>query len=296
MDTLVIKIPNSRKISVWLRFINTYREVNSLIIPEVVVVDFSGIRFIYPYHLASLSCLIEGYAIRGSKIHFKFDKENPGKTYLERIRFTEFWEPGFPRDDYNFDGRCLPLWKIDYPRISPFIEEAQRYFEHNLLSGADLSPLAIVLSEVFNNVEDHSESLVNGFTLTQYYPSEHIIMLSVCDFGVGIPRKIQEYMKMLGKLVPAPDKCIELALRQGFSTKSTPKNKGLGLDNVFSNVKIQAGQLQIISNNAYFGKKANGEETLQTIAENLSGTHIVISLDTSLLESKDENLLEEVLF
>lgn len=296
MDMLVIKVPDSRKISVWLRFISRYREANSLIAPEVVIIDFSGIRFIYPYHLASLACLIEGYAIRGSKIHFKFDKENPGKTYLERIRFTEFWESGFPRGDYNFNGRCLPLWKIDYPRISPFIEEAQRYFEHNFLSGTDLTPLGIVLSEVFNNVEDHSESQVNGFTLTQYYPGEHIIMLSVCDFGIGIPRKIQRYMRALEESIPASAECIELALRQGFSTKSTPQNRGLGLDNVFSNVRTQNGMLQIISNNVYFSKKEDGSEDLSILKENLSGTHIVITLDTSLLERKDENLLEEVLF
>jgi anti-sigma regulatory factor (Ser/Thr protein kinase) len=79
------------------------------------------------------------------------------------------------------------------------------------------------LSEIFNNIVDHS--LKNsGFVHVQHYPKIKRINITVSDFGQGIPNAIRS---RYGEMDDAT--AIEYAMNEGVSSQTVPTNRGMGL-------------------------------------------------------------------
>lgn len=136
--------------------------------------------------------------------------------------------------------------------IDGYATEAQKYFQNAYLKGKSLDSLHISLTEVFNNIFDHSGSLVDGYVLTQYYPKIGKIVTSICDFGIGIPKKINQYWIDHKKEMLPDDLALKAALKRKVSSQSTPHNRGFGLANILDSVSKLGGEVEIRSNYAVF--------------------------------------------
>jgi hypothetical protein len=82
-----------------------------------------------------------------------------------------------------------------------------------------------------------------GSIFVQHFPQEKLITISLSDFGLGIPAKVRKALPEL-----SDDAAIIKAVADGFTTKSKPGNKGVGLDYLLKTVVGRnGGQVTIYS-------------------------------------------------
>ena len=153
-------------------------------------------RSLYPSHLTSLACLIEQHKLAGAKIRFKYDRQTKTGQYLVKTKFINYWNKGFNRN-HCFTSELhntLPIWQLEYERINSYAERTKSFYEAHSIVDKDLTPVILTIQEALNNVSDHSESKAGGFIFTQYYPKKSELEVSICDFGIGIPNKVNKYL------------------------------------------------------------------------------------------------------
>ena len=261
---------------------------------KLVKFDFQRCRNLKPYHIAPLACLIHEYQAKDYIVKLINSPDNI-KAYLESFHFDQFCNKeninNFPSPT---DPKTLPLWRIEKTATSVYPAQAQKYFENNHFNGKDLFALSLSLAELMNNVFDHSESKIPGYTFTQFNSSRNQIITCVCDFGIGIPYKVNHYLKQINK--PTRDNLAALikSFEINFSTLSKPHNRGFGWDNIFSNIKALRSKILIVSNNALYWILDNGSEKTCLLKGNFPGTSVVIYLDSRNLPLKEEELTDEL--
>jgi len=278
----------------WIN-INRVKNHNSRQFPaKLIKFDFSKCRFLKPYHIAPLACLIHEYKVKGYNVRL-IKIPDTIDSYLKSFHFDQFCEN---KNIINFpeptDPKTLPLWLINQSATSIYPHQAQIYFENNHFDGKSLFALSLSLAELMNNVFDHSDSKIPGYTFTQYNNSNNQIITCVCDFGTGIPNKINNFLKQKGNKIDnlsALKKSFELS----FSTHSKPHNRGFGWDNIFSNIIGLKSKILIISNNVLYWLLNNGDIKTQLLKDNFLGTCVIIYLDTKNLPEKEEELTDELI-
>jgi Histidine kinase-, DNA gyrase B-, and HSP90-like ATPase len=294
--TILIKTSTSNK-NLWSKFINANRWQNGIV---ELVIDFSQCSFIEPFHVVQMACLIEEYHLQNVVITFVKSETLALTEYLTNIQFFNYWEEGFNKSHYLQSSQMtnLCVWKLHRTMLTPYVTFAQRYFENNFRSekGAqliDFQPLYITLSELFNNIIDHSASPVSGFTTCQFYPKSSKLKIAVCDFGIGIPTLINQFLTHQNAQNISSVEALRKAFEKSFSTKSSPRNKGFGLNTLNTIIKNSNGMLRIISNDVMMLINPSGQERIYQIEHNFQGTLFEIILDTTTFDVKDNELAEE---
>lgn len=286
MKEYILKVPSTQKADDWFRFVND--SLKNTYDVELLTVDFNNVRFMETDDFVILACLIESFYINNCQIKFIGGAEG-FNHHLFNIRFKEYWKKGFDRSKFTLSHNrtTLCLWKISEDMIYSYSMYAREYFER-FTNNKDLIPLSSNMDEVFNNVFDHSKSPVTGYIITQYYPKNNKISFSVCDFGIGIPTSIENYE--LDKNEQFEDwKAILKSLEKGFSIKSTPRNRGFGLNNILELTESSNGKLFIISNNGIVEKSAGEVYRAGDVGFDFSGTLIKVEVDLNTFGEKDES-------
>jgi len=253
-----------------------------------VIFDLTNCKFIETHDVVVLSCICNFYKESGIKISFSINHGGSVFKYLANIGFFNYFN--YPLMGYE------PIDSLTTNKLSHVIEEYAnsypdifvRYFERNLFEGKNLSSLGSTLSELLNNICDHSKTK-NAFTLGQYFPKKEYIKLCICDLGAGIPKTILNYMNAINSPLENELKAFELALQLGFSTKSTPRNRGLGLATVKSIIQNLQGYVYIFSNSVvYLANFESSDEKkhhiyLKQKSSDFPGTFILIKINTNKL-------------
>lgn len=263
---------------------------------KFIFIDFSLSRFLKPYHIAPLACLIHEYKSRGYLIKI-IHTSSEIQTYLENFAFAQFCNSN-DHETYHVskDKKTFPLWHIDEKGKEFYTIQLQEYFEKNLFSGLDLFVLGNSLGELLNNVFDHSLSKIPGYTFTQYNTRTKSIITCVCDFGIGIPSSVNNYLQSQGEQKLANDVALEKAFELKFSAETKPHNRGFGWDTILRNIKALNGKLLVVANNALYVLYPNGKTQRNLFNTSLHGTLIVITLFTDSLPIKEEMFDELELF
>lgn len=287
----VITIKIEKKERQWDLFVEINRFEVGI---DELVVDFGPCWFVGPFHAVLLACLIEEYHQHNVKVSFQQSEIPKLKDYLSQIEFFEFWEEGRDRGSFRQTAKItnLCLWQLNPARLSPYVVHAQQYFENNFLKEKDFEPLNICLAELFNNIVDHADSHVSGFTTSQYYPKSNELKIAVCDFGIGIPNKVNNHLRSEGKPTVSPAEALKLAFQNKFSTRSTPQNRGFGLDTLLHIVASCKGSLRVVSNEAMM-EFSNDNMTVSQINHNFRGTHFEVILNTGTFETKVQETFED---
>ncbi len=287
MSKLTIKVPVHFYPKKWIEFINKAR-VLDLSNTDTVEFDLSRSAFIQPSELVLIACLIEEFKLK-NKIQVTFiNGSSTLNSHLDNIKFKKYWNNNFNRDNYTNcnNSSTLGLWKISQNIIDVYGRMAQAYFRKAYLPDKDLLMLSSNLVEVFNNIFNHSYSLISGYVLTQFFPKLCIIKFSVCDFGVGIPHSVNEFLSSEGKSTLDDCSAIIKSLERGFSIRSIPQNAGFGLSNVLDFTENCNGTLTIISNKGFVQKNA-GEDFHRFDCDYFHGTLIQVQIDTNSLDEFD---------
>jgi hypothetical protein len=261
---------------------------------KMIKIDFSRCRFLKPYHIAPLACMIHEYQKDGFVIKLG-NIPQPIAEYFATFNFNQFCQ----KEDTNSfpdpkDPKTLPLWRIESSAFNLYPKKAQEYFENNHFDGKSLFALSLSLAELMNNVFDHAESKIPGYTFTQYNTRNNEITTCVCDFGIGIPNKVNNYLKQTDSPVLDQLAALQMAFTHKFSTQSKPHNRGNGWDNIFSNVKGLNSKILIVSNNICYYLLNNGDIRTSFLSSKFPGTLVVIYLNAKNLPVKEEEISDEL--
>ena len=255
---------------------------------KAIILDFSHARFLKPYHIAPLACLIHEYQENGFTI--KLHKASVEmKTYLESFAFDQFCK-SLENDTFRVsnDKKTFPLWLISEAKKEFYTIEVQKYLENNHFGSQDLFVLGSSLAELMNNIFDHSQSKIPGYTFTQYNTRSESIVSCVCDFGIGIPTSVNNYLKSVGEHAMTDDEALKRAFELRFSALTRPHNRGFGWDTIFNSIRSMKGKLHIVSNHALLLMHDNGKIISHLMDMNFPGTLVVITLNTRHLPKKEE--------
>lgn len=197
-------------------------------LPAQVCFNFGTLGFIEPAGLVFLSNLIDW--LRGEKecevAYSGVDEKSASVRYLD--------DCGFFATSY---GKALDEQAAPRRSSMPFARVAQQN-SHEWLDGhfipwlsarldqsaATLAPLRICVSELLNNIADHTRFNIGGVA-AQHFPNANRLQIAIADFGIGIPRSVAKLRPGLSDT----DAIIQ-ATEEGFTTQSTPRNRGAGLD------------------------------------------------------------------
>lgn len=263
---------------------------------DTLIVDFTECNFMNPIKVVGLASLIEVYAQAGVSVQFDGLRYARVENYLQNIRFFDYWEPGFDREAYTKTriGTNLGLWKISRPMIDGYTTSAKQFYEANFFQQDDLSPFSIGLMELFNNIFDHSQSPMSGYTMSQYFPKMHMLKVAASDLGVGIANKVNAYFTQNGQPTFADHQAIKHAFQKSFSTKSTKQNRGFGLHNIWEICNGCDGSIFVASNAGVVKYEGN---QLQSYPVNHSfpGTHFEFMLDTRKFDKAETDFSSDVI-
>lgn len=146
-------------------------------------------------------------------------------------------------------------------------------------SPESLAELKLCLYELFNNIKDHS-SVNSGCIFTQYYPRKDTVSIALADFGVGIPHKVRTVCPNMKNDAEA----IKKAMEEGFTTKSSHRNRGVGLHLLAQTVANNEGTLTIRSGYGKILHYKDGTSPFQ-MEQHYPGTAFLIELSTSKFDN-----------
>ena len=274
---IVLKFPKqcSNDISDYKGVIHVYRQLINA--PEQdVLFDCGDMSFVCPMGVNILALLIQSLSRQVSrKIFFTPPNNNSCGNYLDNQGFYKEF------DIQNNIITVAPLnTTVGLRRIKNFeplyLEEIALWLNRNsdLPQEAINDAVKITLSEIINNVIDHSQSPIGCYVSAQAYPGEQNLMLSVADLGIGFLGTLHARYKNLKN----DKEAIALAVQSGVSAKSRGGNAGAGLDILSDFLGRYAGDFKIISMDGVWHQSPDGIVN-DTIPFSFPGTCITIILN-----------------
>ena len=226
---------------------------------HTILFDFSGVTSVQPDGLVTLCTVVGRLRARGGYVEFRADDSSSrAMRYLRDAGFFALYgaEDRFPTGD---------LRKTTFPIALAGHTQRFDLLDNGLLpwlasrANAGAEPLADLkgqLLEIFNNIHDHSGEKTGCF-FAQHYPhwggadspqGLGAIHVGASDFGIGIPASVRGVRPDL----PSDIDCLVLACQDGFSARTTPRNRGAGLAHLVRNVVDRyIGEMVLVSGRAW---------------------------------------------
>ena len=253
--------------------------------PPDIIFDFQALTFVRPAGIVFLSNLIYWLHEKGTKVQFV--NCNVDKSPIRYLDDSLFFEQ---HCDEKLQTTASPR-STTRPLLRIAQKDSHAWLENNLvpwLAGrlstteASLYTYKACISELFNNIQDHTRYDI-GSIFVQHFPSEKSITISLSDFGMGIPDKVRE--KLPG--ISDSDAIIQ-SVQDGFTTKSKPTNKGVGLDYLLKAVVLgNGGKVTIYSSEGIVRFWRSGTSVRNTVLTDVGfcpGTTIDIGIRTDTIE------------
>ncbi len=236
--------------------------------PKTIALDFKNLKKIQVGGITTLSNIIELCRTIGIKTVFRNAGGCEAAHFLQGSGLLTQYQ-GTPADPAAREA-FLPLQLVEYDRSFNHVTNQMIPWLADIL-GQDvraLTSLKAGLAEVFNNIKDHSTVNV-GCSASHYDAAEDKITICVADFGVGIPGRVREKVRLA-----SDQAAIAMACQQGFSTRTTPKNRGAGLHVLIQNVVARNhGTVIIYSGEGIYSSVHNANKPLKGTGRPASGKY-----------------------
>lgn len=264
---------------------------------EDVRFDFSACDFLRPNAVAFLGGLARLIESRMGHAEFDWDSLRD-KRVMANIRqngFAGFF--GYPTSTWT--GNSIP-YREDKTRdvggIMDYLEQHWLGRGWVRVSRRLRDAIAGHMWEIYNNAFEHSGSEIGVFSCGQHFPgaygTEESLVLSVIDFGQGIPAKIRNFFRQYAdeeqvvKLTGAS--CLRWAFQAGNSTK-VGEPGGSGLDLLKEFVRLNQGKMEIYSNDGYAIVDKDGDRyENRELAFEGTVVHITLRCNEKLYRFRDE--------
>ena len=215
-------------------------------VSDCLQLDFSRLRAILPSGVTFLSNLIYWFGSRGWIVTF-VNHDDPSRRAIAYLD-----DAGFFLEHEGLEIR--PRAKIRKTTLA--LERIETTLGHNWLrtrfipwlaptlglSEASLYAFEISVQEVITNIRDHSGRDA-GSIFVQHFPSKKEVVISIADFGSGIPATVRTVAPQLKDA-----EAIIRAAQPGFSSKPKPRRRGAGLDFLIETVvRTNGGRVSVFS-------------------------------------------------
>lgn len=212
-----------------------------------ITFDFSNLNFVRPAGVTVLSNLIEFLHKAGARTSFKNYEhlDHQAIAYLDDSGFFLHYLGKNLGRDSTVRGTTLPLKLVEYARSYEYMGHTLVPWLASSLAKPEksLATIKVCFQEIFNNINDHSTCSI-GCSFAQHYPKDKIIDITVSDFGIGIPVNVRRLQPSI-----SDQQALALACEAGFTTQTSVRNRGAGLDVLVKNVVIRNGGAVIIHSN-----------------------------------------------
>lgn len=204
---------------------------------------------VHPVVLSMIAAL--GLTLKASNI--KCEKfEAKSAHYFERMGLFKFLKikSGIALTEHEPAGRFIPLTQIKNPdELTEFVTDMIPLLH---LDPKQAESINHIVTELANNVLEHSGSGSGAILCAQYYTKTNSIRLGIADTGVGIKKSIN-----FSHSAPNDLEAIRLALTPGITgtTKKeggTAFNAGAGLFLIKSIASVNRGFFMIYSGNGMY--------------------------------------------
>jgi len=211
-----------------------------------IVVDLEACQFLGPSAVVILAGLRRRAEAQGSRLTIVPPELPRLLNYCRYSGLLAEFGVGPPPEPHT-ENVTTPVRSFvrEFPltAINEVVLLAKREME---LSRTAQDDLTLVLSELTQNVIDHSESSVGGFLSARAYKNVRDVRFAVADFGVGIRRTLARRFDI------ATDRdAIRRAVQEEITSRSSVRNLGLGLAHLHEIVKITRGRMVMYSGHGY---------------------------------------------
>lgn len=250
--------------------------------------DFTACNFLRPNAVAFLGGLGRLIESRNCAVAFDWDTVQNEKV-LANLCENGF-AGAFQYPQSGWDGNSIPYREdrqLDMNAIMDYL--TYHWIGKGWVHVSDRLRDAIVgcMWEIYSNAFEHSGSAIGVFSCGQYFKTMNDLILSVVDFGRGIPATVRAFLRRyvdddrVSRFTGAM--CLKWAFERGNSTCLSGVARGLGLDLLKEFVCANQGKLEIYSNDGYV-KVDRDEECFANCPFSFDGTvvHITIRCDERL--------------
>lgn len=262
-------------------------------------IDMTKVEFIDPAGMVSLSNIIQ-WSKKNKSVEITFvvddrtqnDKNRSAMEYLSDCGFfANFGEPAIFKHP-QLRSTTLALKEVETHQAFQWKQlELMSWLRKQTHRQNEFSSIGVAIDEIFNNISDHSKENI-GCIFGQFYPKTNQIVISISDFGVGIPQTIRQKFGL--KLTD--DELIEYALKEGVSSQSVPQNRGAGLANIMRTLTRDGiSTVTIISNCGMIELSDNQVVNRKLFQKSYPGTFFELKIDASnesLYDTEEEEEFE----
>ncbi len=253
-----------------------------------IAFNFADLQFVDGAGLTVLCNTLAWLAERDVKLGFLGYKEcGPALRYLDDCGFFETYLGEALNDCASCRGTTLPAQKVSHAYSHGWLEYTAAPWLSSKLNTSvrRLATLTVCLKEMFNNIDEHSTE-DTGYIHVQHYPNLDKVSITVSDFGIGIPKSIRRKFS-----VNSDAEAIELASRDGITTKQDSENCGHGLDILVQFVVGRnSGRVSIYSGNGSLHCTKRGSSVRKSLT---SGTGVFPGTLIDITFRTDETLYDE---
>ncbi|QTA85435.1 hypothetical protein [Desulfonema magnum] len=261
-----------------------------------IILNFSSLEFIKPSGITILHNIIQWLLRQNVKVYVdlpdlsKIADNRNSVTYLDDSGFFEYYLKKRQFENSHVRPTTIPLKNVTFEEYYSWLDNTLVAWLAHSLQIADtsgFSGLKTCIGEIFNNIKDHSGEKI-GCVFAQHYPANNEIEIAISDFGVGIPCQIRKKFDCKNDA-----EALELAIKEGYTTKSLPTNRGAGLENLLGFVLgYNGGRIYIHSNKGKLECHVAGSEKViksDNSEQFYPGTLVLIKLRTdTIYEEPDE--------
>ncbi|HDR7703061.1 TPA: ATP-binding protein [Bacillus cereus] len=260
-----------------------------------VIFNFQNLQFIEPVGITILGNLFQWLMKNGVECSIRTPSDIQNNYSLKYLDDSLFFERYIGRKLRTFASprnTTIPLKLVSYAESYSFLELTFSNWLSNRLNVTveSVADIKASLGEIFNNIRDHAQEN-SGCFFAQHYPNkdgENTVQIAISDFGVGIPYNIQQQRPSLND-----GEALALAVVHGFSTQTTPQNRGAGLAYLLAHVvNNNQGSMYIHSNHGILSCRAGN--TAPNVEYEVSTSYYPGTLiELTLKADNIENILPE---
>lgn len=238
-----------------------------------------------PFHLVTIACLIQHFYQLGKMVTILKSNKEVCDFIYEELKYHQYWSGGKNHVEAKTSQNVLNLWRIVENEKDLYAHRVEEYLRKTYLKNKDLSAIFVCLVEAYYNVFDHAKAEGNAFSFIQYDQQTGLLHVAVSDFGIGIAKAVRDF----DSTIVTDKDAILKALENNFTTRSTQRNRGFGLDNILSPTE----EARIFSHHGLVYKTGGvfyGYET------DFSYPGTLIYFEVNLSNMDEEQLIEEFSF
>lgn len=275
------------------RLFEIWNEVNDYY--ESIRFDFSRCVFLRPNAVAFLGGLARLVESRMGSVTFDWGTLRHGAVMTNLCQNGFAGTFAYPSS--RWDGNSIPYREdktLDMNGIMDYL--TYNWIGKGWVHVSDRLRDAIAgrMWEIYSNAFEHSGSEIGVFTCGQHFPHNETLLLTVVDFGQGIPAKIRGFFRqhadanLVARLTGAS--CLRWAFQAGTTTK-VGEPGGSGLDLLKEFIRVNRGKLEIYSNDGYtiINKDGDRYENCSLVFEG-TVVHITLHCDERLYRFREESM------